>query len=491
MIVPKKNNVSTIAEDGASESDLTQALTLITSFIQTKGKIPDLLPGTQEEQELLISILVTLKSSQHHLLEISEGKLDSNIELRGTFGGALKHLQSNLRHLTWKTQAIAKGDFSQKVDFLHDFSIAFNSMVKDLEDAKKALLQKTDEIQAVNRSLSISTEQYKSLILTSPISICIVHNGVVILANHAFSKMLHISSLKMIEPNTFIRYIHPDQRDHFSEQISLSSEPGVNWNQFEEEMVCEDGTTINTEFVATDIIFENNPSTLFFIYDITTRKKHELQILSSLQEKEILLKEVYHRVKNNLQIIWSLLSIQSRQVKDETVKEYFIECQNRIKSLALLHETLYRTDNLRDINYGEYLTHITTNLIKTYNINSEEISLEIEAFETTIPLSLAVPCSLIVNEMVTNSLKYAFNQTGKGTIKILFTYNLATKTYHLDYRDSGPGFPDEINPQQTKSLGMQLIYGLTKQLKGTIFQQNDNGVHFTIEFPLGSDQDEI
>jgi len=490
MIVPQKSNLPTSAEGGVSESDLKQALTLISSVIQSKGKIPDFLPGTQEEQELLRSILVTLKSSQLHLLELSEGKLDSNIELRGTFGGALKHLQSNLRHLTWKTQAIAKGDFSQKVDFLHDFSIAFNSMVQDLEDAKKSLLQKTNEIQEVNRSLCISTEQYKSLILSSPISICIVHNGSIVLSNHAFFKMLHISSPKMIETTSFVQYIDPNHIDHFSEQMSLSTEPGVNWNHFEGEMICEDGTKINTEFVVTDIIFENKPSTLFFIYDITSRKKHELEILSSLQEKEILLKEVYHRVKNNLQIIWSLLSIQSRQVSDETVKGYFLECQNRIKSLALLHETLYRTENLRDINYGEYLTQITTNLIRTYNINCKEIIVEIEASETTIPLTLAVPCSLIVNEMVTNSLKYAFNQTGKGTIKILFTCNVETRSYHLDYRDSGPGFPDEINPQQIKSLGMQLIYGLTKQLKGTIVQNNDNGVHFTIDFPLDPVQDE-
>ncbi|PWR73256.1 histidine kinase dimerization/phosphoacceptor domain -containing protein [Methanospirillum lacunae] len=491
MIIPKKNNLPSNAEDEAPESDLKQALNLISSVIQTRGNIPDILPGTQEEQILLRSILMTLKSSQYHLLEISDGKLDSNIELRGTFGGALKHLQSNLRHLTWKTQAIAKGDFSQKIDFLHDFSVAFNSMVQELEDAKKTLLLKNNEIQEVNRSLFISTEQYKSLILTSPISICVINNETVLLANPAFLKLLHISDEKQVVSNSFIQYIHPDKIDHFLEQMSLYGEHEVNWNHFEEEMICENGEVINTEFVVTDIIFENKPSILFFIYDITTRKKHELQILNSLQEKEILLKEVYHRVKNNLQIIWSLLSIQSRQVKDETVKVYFIECQNRIKSLALLHENLYRTDNLRDINYGQYLTQITTNLVQNYCYNSKNILLEIEAFDTTIPLSHAVPCSLIVNEMVTNSLKYAFNETGKGTIRILFQYDHANKIYFLDYRDSGPGFPDEIIPHQTKSLGIQLIYGLTKQLKGTVFQENDNGVHYIIKFPFNPDQDEI
>ncbi|MFH0968793.1 MAG: histidine kinase dimerization/phosphoacceptor domain -containing protein, partial [Methanobacteriota archaeon] len=396
---------------------------------------------------------------------------------------ALKNLQSNLRHLTWVTQMIAKGDFTKRVDFLYDFSEAFNSMVSDLDETKKALTIQTDELQKAITSLFINKEQYKSLIQKAPISICVLKNGQIVLSNPAFIEMLHVSAREQVDDQSFLQFIRPSNRVTFLHKMARYSEYGVNWNRFEEELVCIDNSEIITKMIGTDIVFENDPATLLFIDDITRKKKEETRIINSLQEKDILLKEVYHRVKNNMQIIWSLLSMQAKMVQDDTIKGYFVDCQNRVKSLALVHEQLYKTDNLREINYGHYLKKITSHLFDTYNLNINNVHLQIESGDETITLAKAVPCSLIVNELISNSLKYAFTPEEKGLITIRFGSYGTQGDYILDYRDNGQGIPREIQPEQSNTLGMKLIYGLTRQLHGSVFFENDNGVHYVIRFP--------
>jgi|GEM_PF-2405747 len=481
-------------EPAVIAQQFTQALEIIESHLHTRAQTPSTLPGNHEQQKVLLNILDTIKTSQQHVLEISEGKLDSPISLKGPLGGALKNLQSNLqsnlRHLTWKTEAIAKGDFSQKVDFLHEFSVAFNSMVSELAEAKKTLLVQSEEIQKTNASLFISNKQYKSLILESPVSICVVQDGKIILTNPAFLHLLHVDNQEKIMNQPFLQFIHQGNKRHFLENMSRYAEYGGSWNTFEEEMKTTDGTSLSIEIIITKIVFESEPSTLFLLHDITERKKNEYMILSSLQEKEILLKEVYHRVKNNMQIIWSLLSMQSNKVQDETIKRYFTECQNRVQSLALVHENLYQTDNLRDINYGQYLSQLSAHLFETYQVNADDVTLVLKSENEIISQKKAVPCSLIVNELVSNSLKYAFKPGEVGTISIEFSYDTKLGAYTLEYRDTGPGIPPEISPDTAQTLGMQLIYGLTRQLSGTVFLENDRGAHYIIRFPQDSGNDE-
>lgn len=477
------------AETSGADPTLKEVLDLIAAHLSSRRAIPDILPGTPQEQAILRTILETLKTTQTHLLEISEGKLDSPITLKGPFGGGLKNLQSHLKHLTWKTQAIAKGDFTQKVDFLHDFSVAFNSMVSELDEAKKSLIAQTEEIRATTLSLFTSREQYKSLIHESPIAICIEQAGTIVLANPAFLQMFRIPHV-VIPPGWSVhRFISSAHIGQFREKISFRSESGGEWNRFEEDVMTTDGLHRIAEFTVSDIIFDGQPATLYYIQDITGRKEQENQVLSSLEEKEILLKEVYHRVKNNMQVIWSLLAMQSRMVEDETVRGYFVECQNRVKSLSLVHEHLYKTESLREIRYSTYLRQISAHLFQTYRVRGEAVTLFIDAGDETIPLSKAVPCSLIVNELLSNSLKYAFDPPGVGTIEIRFRSVSSENQYILEYRDSGPGIPPDMNPARSRTLGMQLIYGLTRQLKGTVSLENDPGAHYIISFPMDSSGD--
>ena len=461
---------------------LKQALDLISLHLNSGRTITDVLPGDPKEQVQLKEILDIIRKVQNHILELSEGKLHSEISIRGIFGGALKNLQSNLRHLTWKTQMIAKGDFSQRVDFLYDFSEAFNSMVRDLDETKKALMIQTEELKEVNESLYFSREQYKSLIMKSPISICILKNGHITLTNPAFINLVKAKVSSDIEGKQFIRFVNSGiicEDLINSEYFSNSVKKPVT---IEEELLCQDGSKIFTEITGTDIVFENEPSMLLFLIDITEKKKNEIRILGSLEEKEILLKEVYHRVKNNMQIISSLLSLQAGMVKDESIKRFFTESKNRVMSLALVHENLYKTDNLQRINYGQYIAKISSHLFETYNLNAHKVSLDIITGDETISLKQAVPCSLIINELISNSLKYAFNDKS-GNITIKFNLSENQGYFTLDYRDTGPGIPPDILQEKSDSLGMKLINGFVRQLRGEMFLENNEGAHYVITFP--------
>ena len=479
----KKETESEINTDGIIDSPLNQTLDLISRHINSIRSIPEVLPGNKVEQEKLREILQSIRTVQLHTLELSEGKLHSSITIRGILGGALKNLQSNLKHLTWKTQMIAKGDFSQRVDFLHEFSEAFNSMVRDLDETKKSLLNKTQELIDLNESLYFNREQYKALIKESPVSICILNNGNISFTNSSFLNLIKAEKDTDIKDTSFDRLLCQGM---FSEELKsgkLFSDEIKNPVKIEEELVCPDGSKITVEINAARIIFENEPSTLLFINDVTDKKNRELKILSSLEEKEILLKEVYHRVKNNLQIIVSLLSMQAARVKDKEIKKYFTESQNRVMSLALVHENLYRTDSLEKVNYGQYIRRVSSYLFKTYNLNEDKVKLEIITEEETISLKQAVYCSLIINELLSNSLKYAFNDS-HGSIIIRFSQSEDLNNYTLDYRDTGPGIPRYNINGTNDGLGMKLINGIVKQLNGEMRFENESGVHYIINFPF-------
>lgn len=217
--------------------------------------------------------------------------------------------------------------------------------------------------------------------------------------------------------------------------------------------------------------------------DITKRREMESHIRESLKEKEILLKEIHHRVKNNMQVISSLLYLQSKTAKDESTRILFNESQNRIRAISLVHEQLYRSNNLSQIEYGEYLRKMFGSLFESYGVDVRFLTMVIDVPDVMITIDKAIPCSLIVNELISNSLKHAFPNSQKGEITIGFTHNTHDETYTLDYRDNGIGIPENMNLEQTGTLGMSLIYGLTRQIKGKVTRIEESGAHFIISFP--------
>ncbi len=243
----------------------------------------------------------------------------------------------------------------------------------------------------------------------------------------------------------------------------------------------KDGTLYDVEVHLQYSNLQNPPVFVSIIQDITQRKKAEEYLQESLKEKEALLREVHHRVKNNLQIISSLLNLQSSYINDAKAYEYFQESQNRIKSMALIHEKLYRPKDLTKINFSEYLQDLISYLSTMYSKNNHTILFNTEVDDVYINMDIAITLGLIINELVSNFLKYAFPNNLSGKVSI----NLRNKNENLELsvQDDGIGFPVDFDLNNNNSLGLQLVKAFTQQLKGELNIIDKNGTNVNITFP--------
>ncbi|MCX6685060.1 MAG: PAS domain S-box protein [Methanoregula sp.] len=215
--------------------------------------------------------------------------------------------------------------------------------------------------------------------------------------------------------------------------------------------------------------------------DITERRRYENRLESSLREKEVIIKEVHHRVKNNMQVISGFLLLQSNYIDDPLAVEKLNECQRRIKTMALVHEKLYQSKSLEFINTADYIQSLVSDLMESYTI-STEIDLKMNIEQVNINLDTAIPCGLIINELVTNALKYAFKDRPTGKI-ILDLHLGADHRFTLIVQDNGVGLPSDYEARSAASLGMQLVKVLIRQLGGEMNISNEKGARFEISFP--------
>ncbi len=218
--------------------------------------------------------------------------------------------------------------------------------------------------------------------------------------------------------------------------------------------------------------------------EITGHKTAQQELSRSLREKEVLLKEVHHRVKNNMQVISSLLNIQADSIMDKRFQTLLTESQQRIKSMALIHENLYRSDSLLEINFREYIQMLTNGLVRFYRFDALAISLELDVDEVLLDIDTAVPCGLIINELVSNSLKHAYQgREGEGCIRVQFKESPDGKSYWFSVKDDGKGIDNSIDLENSSSMGLEIVRILTEQLDGSWRHENDGGTEFMIDFP--------
>jgi PAS domain S-box-containing protein len=249
----------------------------------------------------------------------------------------------------------------------------------------------------------------------------------------------------------------------------------------------DDQSIFDVELSLRPVILGDRPVFIAGIRDISDRKANEAQIRSSLKEKEVLLKEIHHRVKNNLQIITSLLRMQSQQIENRQFIDLLRAAQNRIYSMALIHEQLYQTPDLAGIDFSQYLQTLIKNLFRSYRENNHQVIPSLEAESITLSIDTAIPCGLIVNELVTNSLKYAFPNQQAGEICICLHSTSDAENSHpvitLTVSDNGIGMLPSLDLENTESMGLTIVSGLVKQINGTMTLDREQGTHFHIQFP--------
>ena len=216
-------------------------------------------------------------------------------------------------------------------------------------------------------------------------------------------------------------------------------------------------------------------------YTVAEREKAEDEIRNSLLEKEVLLQEINHRVKNNLQIISSLLSLQSQDIQDEQALRSFQVSQDRIKAMALVHEKLYQSDDLARIDIGEYIRSLADDLRSSYGLGSQDVNLTIDVDNILLGVDTAIPCGVIVNELVSNSLKHAFPEGRAG--EIVISFRKIDGQYTMIFKDDGVGLPQDLDIRHPSSLGLTIVNALTGQLGGAIDRGHNGGTEINITFP--------
>ncbi len=222
----------------------------------------------------------------------------------------------------------------------------------------------------------------------------------------------------------------------------------------------------------------------FLIQNVNDKKIAQEMQKASLLEKEILLKEIHHRVKNNLQVVSSILNLQSGYVKDANTLEVLKESQNRIKSMSFIHELLYQSNEFNKISFSNYIHNIVRNLVDSYRSQNKHIAVHVNIDDFEIDLDTSIPCGLIVNELMSNSFKHAFKSNGAGNISITCKFN--NGHVELRIKDDGIGLPEHINVQNSNTLGMQLVMALIEQIDAKLEIESKQGTSFLIIFVIKS-----
>lgn len=220
--------------------------------------------------------------------------------------------------------------------------------------------------------------------------------------------------------------------------------------------------------------------------EIKVRKRAEEDLTVSLNERELLLKEIHHRVKNNLQVVSTLLKMQSEKISDKVVRKYFLESRDKVNAIALIHEQLYKMRDLSRIDFSEYINSLVDNMKVMHTLN-EPVKIKVSAEELTLPIDIAMPCGLILNELLLNALKHPFSSDFvNARIDVEFSYDKETDHYKLIVKDNGKGFPEDIKLSSHDTMGLKLINTLTKQIDGRIELKRGKGSKIILEFPPSS-----
>lgn len=387
------------------------------------------------------------------------------LENESTFAGEIVNKRSdNSLFISYLSASILKDEKGEVIGAM--------GVSRDITAMKKA-----------EEELRLSEERHRAIYDQAYIGIARIGKvGRFLLVNQRLCDMLGYASDELYK-KAFFELTHPDEVENSLKNWDALLSGDIKNFTSEQRYIHKNGTYVVANLTVSMVRDANgNPNYYVAVFeDITERKEQELKLQQSLKEKEVLLKEVHHRVKNNMQVISSILNLQSSYIKDPEAIDMLRESQDRIKSMSFIHESLYQSKDLSHVNFTEYVRNLVNNLFRTYGINISGLKLEYELDEVPLNIDTAIPCGLVINELISNALKYAFKERDKGKLTVVLK-KLDDGKLKLVIADDGVGFPDHIDYRETDSLGLQLVVTLVGQIKGEIDLDNSNGSKFTIIF---------
>lgn len=373
------------------------------------------------------------------------------------------------------------GDILGLIIVMRDIS-RLKEVMSELEEARNNL-----EITVKERTRELEeARDYIENVVNSMIDILFVVNrpGNFISVNKSACKMFGLERESLIGKNIYDFFV---EKEHLQRLIEEIEGPGI---VMHEDMTCRSGSNALIPVILSMASLrdnENNPVGIVGVAkDITELKKAQKALRESLLEKEVLLKEIHHRVKNNLQIISSIVNLQRRRMKDEETIECLLDTTNRVKTIALIHEKLYQSDSLALVDFSLYVNSLISDIIKTYGRKVDNISFKIDIEKIELDLSKAIPCALITNELISNAVKYAFPDRSKeeNRITVSFKSVIEKGIYMLIVTDNGVGLPADFNIASTSSLGLKIVNILASQLDGNVILETGRETGFRIEFNM-------
>lgn len=351
------------------------------------------------------------------------------------------------------------------------------------EDVVIAVARDISEIVRREEKLRRNEELFEQLFSNSPLGVALLdRKSLIIQVNHSFESLFGYK-IDEIKGQNIVDLIVPEYDKEHAKELTDSTEKFT----LTKKRKTKGGELIDVFISGVPVILNDQPIALFGIYmDITDRIEAEERIRESLEEKKVLLAEVHHRVKNNLAVITGLLELQYHNLESEEAKNALRDSQLRVNSMGLIHEKLYQSESLAEIDFGQYIQELVGVIVKSHNKSKDDINIVMNYVAIELPIKKAIPCGLIINEIVTNSMKYAFPEDHPNPeVKIIMKRHNGRAS--IEISDNGIGLPAAFEEIGKNSLGTILIKTLTSQLQADLDVVSDGGTQYIFSFDLLSE----